>query len=387
MKDFNISLFMLIVNLFVVVIIFLSQVMSAAITRKTLLFGNRVPEGIKKEKEARRITSLFVFLNAINAVLFAGVAFAAYRFIPQYSITSTICMPFLIMLPTVVIYYISWKRSKKLKEAKGWKGEYTVFVDTSISSETGRGARASSGWYIMSVLALIISAAVSVYYLPYAPEMLPIHWGIDGPDQFTENSIWVILPIFLIGLGVVALMYASSFVVSRSRLQRGGVLGGNSIRQGVKYKKMTQKCLGYLSFLISLIFVLVMLMCVTIIPSPTTSAPMMLATVIFLLVSIVPLFVVLIKAGQGGEKLNIEGNEVKREIKTVSADEDHLWKMGLFYYNPDDPSLFLENRFGSGWDFNYARPAAWVIVISTALLVAGALGFVAFAEITELLPK
>lgn len=52
---------------------------------------------------------------------------------------------------------------------------------------------------------------------------------------------------------------------------------------------------------------------------------------------------------------------------------DSAWKLGLFYFNPDDPALWLEKRFGVGYTLNFGRPAAWIIIGSilgaTAALV------------------
>ena len=52
---------------------------------------------------------------------------------------------------------------------------------------------------------------------------------------------------------------------------------------------------------------------------------------------------------------------------------DRAWKLGLFYFNPGDPALFVEKRFGVGYTVNFARPAAWMfigaILIGTAALV------------------
>ena len=39
-------------------------------------------------------------------------------------------------------------------------------------------------------------------------------------------------------------------------------------------------------------------------------------------------------------------------------------KLGIFYCNPDDASLFLPERFGIGWTFNLARPAVWALLAS-----------------------
>lgn len=52
---------------------------------------------------------------------------------------------------------------------------------------------------------------------------------------------------------------------------------------------------------------------------------------------------------------------------------DRAWKLGLFYFNPDDPTLFVEKRFGVGYTVNFARPGAWlfigVILAGSAALV------------------
>jgi len=46
---------------------------------------------------------------------------------------------------------------------------------------------------------------------------------------------------------------------------------------------------------------------------------------------------------------------------------DEHWKMGLIYFNPDDPALFIEKRFGIGYTMNMARPVVWLVL--AALLV------------------
>ena len=50
------------------------------------------------------------------------------------------------------------------------------------------------------------------------------------------------------------------------------------------------------------------------------------------------------------------------------------WKLLIFYYNPDEPRLFVAKRFGSPMTLNFARPMAWVIVaIPLAIMTIGAM--------------
>ena len=67
------------------------------------------------------------------------------------------------------------------------------------------------------------------------------------------------------------------------------------------------------------------------------------------------------------------GSRVFSRMQTSSEmtmDDDDHWKLGIFYVNRDDASLFLPERFGIGWTLNFARPAAWAIIIGMLLVTA-----------------
>ena len=53
------------------------------------------------------------------------------------------------------------------------------------------------------------------------------------------------------------------------------------------------------------------------------------------------------------------------------VDEDDLWLWGLFYNNPGDRHLFINDRTGSGMGVNVGRPAGKLIIIGTAVLLIG----------------
>jgi len=41
---------------------------------------------------------------------------------------------------------------------------------------------------------------------------------------------------------------------------------------------------------------------------------------------------------------------------------DRYWKLGVFYFNPDDSAIIVEKRFGLGYSLNFARPTTWGIM-------------------------
>ena len=56
-----------------------------------------------------------------------------------------------------------------------------------------------------------------------------------------------------------------------------------------------------------------------------------------------------------------------------SPDNDHLYKWGVMYYNPDDPAVLVDKRFGTGMSFNYARWQAKVFFGLVILILVGSL--------------
>jgi uncharacterized membrane protein len=53
----------------------------------------------------------------------------------------------------------------------------------------------------------------------------------------------------------------------------------------------------------------------------------------------------------------------------VNRDDDHFWKLGVFYINRDDPAWLVPKRFGLGRTLNLGHPAAWVITLALVVFI------------------
>jgi uncharacterized membrane protein len=51
------------------------------------------------------------------------------------------------------------------------------------------------------------------------------------------------------------------------------------------------------------------------------------------------------------------------------------WKLLVFYYNPDEPRLFVAKRYGPPITLNFAKPMAWAI--AAILPAIAVIGFIA----------
>jgi uncharacterized membrane protein len=53
----------------------------------------------------------------------------------------------------------------------------------------------------------------------------------------------------------------------------------------------------------------------------------------------------------------------------VNRADDSYWKMGAFYFNKDDPSIFVEKRFGIGYTLNFANPVGWIVMAGIVIVI------------------
>ncbi len=56
-------------------------------------------------------------------------------------------------------------------------------------------------------------------------------------------------------------------------------------------------------------------------------------------------------------------------MKGRNRDSSEHWKWGLFYYNADDPIVWVHKLYGMGWTLNLARPTSWFILLALLSLV------------------
>jgi len=72
------------------------------------------------------------------------------------------------------------------------------------------------------------------------------------------------------------------------------------------------------------------------------------------------------RVGQGGQRAVAPA--ARREVHG-DATPDDAWKVGgLFYFNPRDPAIWVENRIGPGYGLNMGNPRAWLLIAGMMLV-------------------
>lgn len=200
------------------------------------------------------------------------------------------------------------------------------------------------------------------------PVRFPVHWGMDGkPNRWATRSFLGVygatLTAFAICAGLAFLAYAT---IHWSRQVRAT---GTAAAHEEKFRNTQIGILVGTEYFIALLFSWLSLMPLRHSQEMGAStAVILLATLAFITV----IFIAVIRTGQGGVNLVDAATGAKtplpESLPTGDRTPDRCWKGGIIYYNPDDPAVMVEKRFGIGYTLNFANGRSWLLLAGITLV-------------------
>ena len=338
------------------------------LTRKSYLFGVKIPPeeaGCAPALELRKRYMTSCSLGG-GALLLACVL--QFALLPDITLAVVCYLPLLCLAVYFAAFIPNWKRAVLLKEARGWAVSNALFADTQSGHARGDLSELPYAWYLSSAALILALFIVSIIHYPLLPDTLPIHFGINmEPDKWAEKSWLTLLQMPLISAGFLLIMFLTAVGIVKARLQLDPDNPSLSFAQHRVYRRRMGHALGFMTLVISL--VLAIACALTVFHTAAESAPWVRDLLFWFIVlsvscAVTAIIAVAVKTGQGGCKVRIDAadlntvasNEaVSSRAKTAGRGDDRYWRLGMFYYNPDDPGVLVEDRFGFNLGFNYAR--------------------------------
>jgi uncharacterized membrane protein len=198
----------------------------------------------------------------------------------------------------------------------------------------------------------LVLAGVSVYLLTRwdsIPSRFPIHWNLQGhANGWSERSFLGVFGPILIAFAVLVFI-VSILAILTSAAPRAPAGGGLDRRNRA-----------------ALAVPVIVMWIIAIVFSLAALTPLILRNGQF---PIPPAVVILIPiAGViAGIWLLMRAGAAAGETAADNT-PNACWKWGQFYYNPDDPSIMIEKRFGIGYTLNFARWPSWLLLGGTLAL-------------------
>ena len=196
---------------------------------------------------------------------------------------------------------------------------------------------------------LIIGATISIIaaLYPQLPDRYPIHWNLNGvANGFADKSPASAFALVWFQLGMAIFLTLIGISTTVARMQNGRDI-------------MRQAMARYLFLVkIAIITIFGFIAVVTVVSGIQQTAPgywILIGPLVMVGVILVAALVIFGRLGQSAWR-------VARSTRVGDGTPDSAWKLGLIYYNPQDPAWLVERRDGIGMTFNFARPQGWLIL-------------------------
>ncbi len=233
-----------------------------------------------------------------------------------------------------------------------------------------RAAHLPGGWLLQAGPFAVLGAAAIYLHAHWdqIPEIFPVHWGIDGqPNGWSGRTPIGVYGPLIMGVAIVAGLSLITYGVLReARVVR---VPGGAASHGRDFPHQVGYFLSGMEYYLAILLSFVAMM-------PLLGPP----NIALVLGSSIALIVIVFLAAHHLNQVRayqIESSTTQTDGRVFGDGTlDAHWKMGIFYYNPDDPALLVEKRFGIGYTMNFARGMAWLI-LALLILIPLALAFAA----------
>lgn len=326
-------------------------------TQKTIAFGARIPATQRQNPFLRTVLWGYWIGEAVAAALMLIIMALIH---PVLGPAGRSLMLILLTMGLLTLnYWVARTRVIRRKSQEGWY-ENQNQASAAVPNSPEIAARGWWWWELTSWAIIIALAVEGIIRYPEIANRIPTHFNIQGvANAWANKSVLAVFSVLGIAAGVLLLFTGLGwFVIRRARpdLDPGDAKG--TALQSAVYRRRMLHVLGVLAVAVTATEALAALSMWGVIthPSPLLfTAPVTLAVIV--------VFVIALKTGQEGSNVPIPPKDRPQGRAPVHRDDDQYWKAGLFYYNADDPKLFVDKRFGVGWTLNFARPGVWVIAV------------------------
>jgi uncharacterized membrane protein len=299
------------------------------LTRRGIFFSATVDPAFPQSEDGRRLLGSYRLQAALWTVAAVGLALLLSSANP----TVTMLLPLLLLVVGSTFSY--WLKFREVHEHFGRRAPDVRYAELTPQPEQ----QTFSLW--LCAPPFVWLAGVAFYLQAHwyqLPERFPVHWGGNGqPNGWATRSFQGVYGPLLLA----AFMNVFFLVFAKALLR---------ISRNTAMRHVTITILLLIMYPVSFTFGMVGLL-------PLMAFPMWLIPAIsfgFVAVLIV------------WAAVKIRSPAVSDVVPEPQSDS--YWKAGMFYFNPDDPAIFVSKRVGIGYTMNFANRMSWLVVAGMVLI-------------------
>lgn len=338
-----------------------------AITRRGLLFGVYVGEARSTSDRARAITRgwYLVMIGALVASVVIGIGLALrHPGSPKGALWSLV-----VLLGATVGSYL-WAHVRSLElAAPGAPVSAAAFVLDRPQSLLIPIAATAVG-----LVGGVIAAGYAWWHFADMPASVPTHFGASGrPDAWSPRSFQSVLVLPLLTLFLCPMLGVMACLTARAKRAIRQFDQGVSYDAQIRFRRAMSLFLSGSAVLVTLMLTTISVDSVRVALGLADRLSLlgMVTAVVLVVYALLGSLYLMLHFGQGGARL--ERSVAGAPLTNGLADNTH-WVLGVVYINRDDPSVFVEKRFGVGYTINLGNPGALVFIAVFLIIIGAILG-------------
>lgn len=350
---------MIILPIITLIPVFIFTVFIPYWTRKTESFGVTIPENIYYTDVLKKLRKQYAYTMSGFSLIVTTVFLLLgnfYNYNEDEIGTLLIVSISAYLFTAFLIYLIFHNKMKKMKLEQNWSHakSQVLVVDTNFHNQK---LSYSHYWYLIPLSVAIITAILSMKFYPQFPDNIPMNYDLSGNiTKSISKSYFTVMLFPMVQILLTMLFIFINWIIAKSKQQISAEDPEKSIAQNIVFRKRWSLFMLISGSAMVLMFSMIQLSLIYTI----NQTLLLTVSLVFTFGTIAGAIILSITTGQGGSRI---GKRTNKTGNTIDRDDDQYWKLGIFYYNKNDPTIFLEKRFGIGWTNNWAHPLSWIIIL------------------------
>lgn len=351
----------LIVNLPILFLLYIMIYFTQSLSGKRQFYGVSLNSDYFTKEEFKSLDKKFKVFVTLGFIIFSIILLICIYVFKAYIIASILPILGFCIYEFLIFIYIH-NKVKNLKKALSLEFEdlelkkNKLILDTDFINEKNKIIKRYS---ILFMIPLLITLLMSIYVATKynsMPDIIPTHWGITGEaDAFSKKSIFSVFgPIFM-SIAVSILIYICSVYSLKSRAK----LSTDNISESklANLNFLNKFAITFLILNLSCQIIFINILIATVNSSNVNTIIMWTATIALIVAAIYQTYIYYKSPSKS-----------KNAVYSVD-DDDNNWLLGTFYNNPNDPSLFVQKRFGVGWTINIGSTKGKILFILPFIVI------------------
>lgn len=342
------------------------------ITRKNLAFGISIPAVQSHSKEILGYKKDYVKKNLLLGAVFILCIILPYKMVNANiaSILNGITV-ILYLIGVYSIYYQIHKKVKQLKQLSKWDLEAKDIrvVDTELILAK---STLSPLWFMTHIMLMAVTGISIIINYETIPNQIPMQMDMAGvvTRYATKSTMSVAFPLIMQLVMLVVFVIIFLMISTTTTYIDPDNVALSKVQAKV-FKREWARFILIVGFIMILLFGFIAW---TMIGWVSMSYSFVI-TGVFVMVTLLYTLILSVKIGQSGNR--VKGKAHKGTI--INRDDDRYWKAGMFYFNKEDPSLFVEKRVSVGFTINFGRPLAIILCVALLVFIVGISLFVSLS--------